>query len=75
MNFDEIKNYLGKLKESPELIEGDLSIIETTIHEIILAEKKYSYGLEKTTSTARQAEIERIVIKGLEKYKHENQKD
>lgn len=72
MNVDDFKSYLEKVKENPEIIDNDYSLIESIIHNIILAEKKYTYGLEKTTAATRQTEIERIIIQGLEEYKNEN---
>ena len=75
MNVDEIKEYLGKLKVHPEMLENPLSSLESTIYKIIIAEKKYSYGLEKTTIESRQLEIERIILQGLEDFKNENKKN
>lgn len=73
MNIDEVKEYLEKLKIHPEMLDESLSGIESMIYRIILAEKKYSYGLEKTTIASRQSEIERIVLQGFEDSKNENQ--
>ncbi|MGN8163826.1 hypothetical protein ACTJKZ_14830 [Pantoea sp. 22096] len=72
MNIDEVKQYLETLKVHPELLNESLSSIDSTINKIILAEKKYSYGLEKTTTASRQSEIERIVLQGFEDSKNEN---
>ncbi|TPE16804.1 hypothetical protein FJP62_08510 [Pantoea vagans] len=73
MNIDQVKEYLEKLRIHPEMLEESLSSIDSTIYKIILAEKKYSYGLEKTTTASRQSEIERIVLQGFEDSKNENQ--
>ena len=75
MNIDEVKKYLNELTDKPDLLDSNLSIHELTIHEIIRAEKKYSYGLDNTTSSARQAEIERIVLLGIGKYNNEDKKN
>ena len=72
MNIDDVKKFLSELKDKPELLDSDLSIHESTIIEIIRAEKKYSFGLEHTTPSARQEEIERIVLQGIESYNNED---
>jgi len=72
MTIDEVKEYLEKLKTHPEILEESLSSFESTIYKVILAEKKYSYGLEKTTAASRQSEIERIILQGFEDSKNEN---
>lgn len=75
MSFDDVKGYLEELKSNPDLLDSDFSILDSTIFDIILAEKKYSYGLEKTTVTARQAEIEHIITQSIEALKNENEKN
>lgn len=75
MKIDEIKNYLSQLKENPELLDEDSSIIEMTINDIIRAEKKYSYGLGVTTQQDRQEEIEKIILNAIERNINENKKN
>ena len=75
MKIDEIKNYLSQLKENPELLDEDSSIIEMTINDIIRAEKKYSFGLGVTTQQDRQEEIEKIILNAIERNINENKKN
>lgn len=75
MDINEIKSFLSDLKDNPELLDAGVSIHESAIHEIIRAEKRYSYGLDLTTEDDRRIEIEKIVIDNLEKYNNENQKN
>ncbi|MEP8912488.1 hypothetical protein ACK6SG_11210 [Enterobacter hormaechei] len=75
MKLDDIKDFLNELSNDPALLDSDSTIIEATIHEIIRAEKKYSYGLDLTTQNNRHDEIERIVLNSLEAASNENKKD
>lgn len=72
MDFESIKNLLTEFSENPDLLDKEEDIIEGTIHDIIRAEKKYSFGLDMTTQHDRQNEIERIILTAIEKMNNEN---
>lgn len=75
MCLDNIKEFLQQISNDASLLENDHDIIDNTIHEIIRAEKKYSYGLDMTTQHNRQDEIERIVLTAIEAVNNENKKN
>ncbi|ASM97272.1 TPA: hypothetical protein I7750_09600 [Vibrio vulnificus] len=75
MNFEEVKDFLNQVKDSPELLDIDLSVHEKTINEVIRAEKKYLFGIEHTTKSARLEEIEKILLKSIESLNNEDQKN
>ena len=65
MNAEEVKEYLKRVKEEPELAKKDVDELDEMLLGVIKLEKKHLYGAGTTSANRRREEIEKYLDKEL----------